>query len=127
MSHNQTYQSYQTEDAVSVWLSLRCNKSYISNVYFFSVQFQHVALPNSPQSSRERLQNLSRALAERYKLHGHNGSRQRSATFYLLIDLMYFFDLYHEQQYDEALDVNISCFAVVFDILVKTNAVPFVT
>ena len=40
---------------------------------------------------------------------------------------MYFFDLYHEQQYDEALDVNISCFAVVFDILVKTNAVPFVT
>lgn len=66
---------------------------------------QHVSLPNSPQSSRERLQNLSRALAERYKSHGHSGSRERSATFYLLIDLMYFFDMHHEKQYDGALDV----------------------
>jgi len=66
---------------------------------------QHVALPNTPQSSRERLQILSRSIAERYKMRGHSGSRHRSATFYLLIDLMYFFDLYHEKQFDEALTV----------------------
>ncbi|XP_002164359.1 nuclear pore complex protein Nup93 [Hydra vulgaris] len=65
---------------------------------------QLVPLANSPQSSRERIQILARSVAERYKTHGHNGSRTRSSTFYLLIDLMYFFDLYHEQQFDTALD-----------------------
>lgn len=66
---------------------------------------QLVSLANSPQSSRERIQTLSRSIAERYKTRGHNGSRMRSSTFYLLLDLMYYFDLYHEQQYDSSLDV----------------------
>lgn len=66
---------------------------------------QLVSLANSPQSSRERIQTLARSVAERYKVHGHNGTRIKSATFYLLIDLMYFFDLYHDHQFDAALDV----------------------
>jgi len=66
---------------------------------------QLVALANSPQSSRERIQTLSRTIAERYKSSGHNGTRVKSSTFYLLIDLMYFFDLYHGHQFDAALDV----------------------
>lgn len=66
---------------------------------------QLVALANSPQSSRERIQTLSRTIAERYKTSGHNGTRVKSSTFYLLIDLMYFFDLYHGHQFDAALDV----------------------
>ena len=38
---------------------------------------------------------------------------------------MYFFDLYHEQQYDEALDVNVFFrFTVVFDMLVKPIPYP---
>jgi len=66
---------------------------------------QMVSLASSPQSSRERLQNLARTVAERYKTRGHNGTRTRSSTFYLLIDVMYFFDLYHENQHETALDV----------------------
>lgn len=66
---------------------------------------QFVALANSPQSSRERLQTVARSIAERYKARGHNGSRLRSSTFYLLIDLMFFFDLYNQKQHDGALDV----------------------
>lgn len=66
---------------------------------------QLVSLANSPQSSRERIQALSRSVAERYKTCGHNGSRINSSTFYLLIDLMYFFDLYHDHQFDASLDV----------------------
>ena len=78
-------------------------KNGILNFFLFKL----VPLANSPQSSRERIQILARSVAERYKTRGHNGSRSRSSTFYLLIDLMYFFDLYHEQQFDTALDVSI--------------------
>ena len=66
---------------------------------------QFVSLANSPQSSRERIQTLSRGIAERYRTCGHNGTRVRSSTFYLLIDLMYFFDLFHGHQFDAALEV----------------------
>eukprot|EP00111_Clytia_hemisphaerica_P020577 TCONS_00060599-protein len=66
---------------------------------------QFVALANSPKSSRERIQTMARGIAERYKTRGHDGSRSRSSTFYLLVDLMFFFDLYHQKQNEEALDV----------------------
>ena len=49
---------------------------------------------------------MARAIAERYKTRGHDGSRTRSSTFYLLVDLMFFFDLYHQKQNEEALDVS---------------------
>ena len=48
---------------------------------------------------------MARSIAERYKTRGHDGSRTKSATFYLLVDLMFFFDLFHQKQNEEALDV----------------------
>jgi len=41
----------------------------------------------------------------RYKSQSHEGTRQTNATFYLLLDLMSFFEQYHRQQYDSALDI----------------------
>lgn len=32
-------------------------------------------------------------------------SKQVSGTFYLLLDLLTFFDQYHSEQYDQALDI----------------------
>ena len=77
-----------------------------STTFHIILFFQFLSLANSPQSSRERIQTVARSIAERYKTRGHNGTRTRSSTFYLLIDLMYFFDLYHQKQNDNALDVS---------------------
>ena len=43
----------------------------------------------------------------RYKTQGNNASRIRSNTFYLLCDLIQFFDLYHLNQMDDAFEVNL--------------------
>eukprot|EP00794_Sanderia_malayensis_P018802 gene18802-20696_t len=66
---------------------------------------QVVSLSCGPNSARERLACVARTIAERYKTYGHNGSKTKSSTFYLLLDLMYFFDLYHSSQHKQALDV----------------------
>ena len=66
-------------------------------------------MANSPKSSRERIQTVARSIAERYKTRGHDGSRTKSATFYLLVDLMFFFDLFHQKQNEEALNVIHLC------------------
>ena len=42
----------------------------------------------------------------RYRTLGHTASQSRISTFYLLLDLMQFFDLYHAGQLDTALDVS---------------------
>jgi len=42
----------------------------------------------------------------RYRLLCHNASQSRIGTFFLLLDLMQFFDLYHANQLDTALDVS---------------------
>ena len=42
----------------------------------------------------------------RYRALGHTASQSRISTFFLLLDLMHFFDLYHAGQLDFALDVS---------------------
>ena len=44
----------------------------------------------------------------RYRTLGHTASQSRISTFFLLLDLMQFFDLYHAGQLDTALDVSLT-------------------
>lgn len=44
----------------------------------------------------------------RYKTQGHSGTPGTSATFYLILDVMTFFDTFHTNKYQEALDVGIT-------------------
>ena len=70
-------------------------------------QLSHVASsPSPPHSDRERLQTLAITIAERYRNQGHNAGRQLSQTFFLLLDIMQFFDHYHSKRIDIALDVS---------------------
>ncbi len=66
-----------------------------------------VSSPGSAHSDRERLQGLAVAIAERYKQLGHGASRSLSQTFYLLLDIMQFFDHYHNKRIDVAFDVSV--------------------
>ncbi|KAK3744462.1 hypothetical protein QZH41_012886 [Actinostola sp. cb2023] len=66
---------------------------------------QVVSTPGGAQSPRDRFQNLAVTIADRYRQLGHNASQSRISTFYLLLDLMQFFDLYHANQLDTALDM----------------------
>ncbi len=92
-----------------------------------------------PDSKRTRLETLALKLAEkvlkflvkyflsfdnminllnRYCGHGCNASSDVSQTFYLLFDLMTFFDYYYNQQYNDALDVRIYLFNIC--LLIET-------
>ncbi|XP_020602897.1 nuclear pore complex protein Nup93-like [Orbicella faveolata] len=66
---------------------------------------QVVSTSSGLQSPRDRLQTLAVDLAQRYRTLGHTASQSRTSTFFLLLDLMQFFDLYHAGQLDTALDV----------------------
>ncbi|CAH3176978.1 unnamed protein product [Porites lobata] len=66
---------------------------------------QVVASPSGLQSPRDRLQTMAFDLAQRYRTLGHTASQSRISTFYLLLDLMQFFDLFHAGQLDTAFDV----------------------
>lgn len=65
---------------------------------------QVVAQPAIAESKRDRLQRQSVEIAKRYRTLGHNASKEVIATFYLLLDLMTFFDLFHSKKFDEAID-----------------------
>ncbi|XP_040572118.1 nuclear pore complex protein Nup93 [Lepeophtheirus salmonis] len=56
------------------------------------------------ESRRDRLQRKAVDIAKRYRANGHTASRETIATFFLLLDLMTFFDLYHMKKYDDAID-----------------------
>ncbi|KAI1890011.1 hypothetical protein AGOR_G00168810 [Albula goreensis] len=64
-----------------------------------------VAQVSAPQSNKERLKNMALAIAERYRSHGIAGEKSVDSTFYLLLDLMTFFDEYHAGHIDRAYDV----------------------
>ncbi|XP_041375379.1 nuclear pore complex protein Nup93-like isoform X2 [Gigantopelta aegis] len=66
---------------------------------------QVIAQPGTPQSSRTRLKNLAINLAERYRSMGNQGTQSNTDTFYLLLDLITFFDLYHTENMDHAFEV----------------------
>ncbi len=50
--------------------------------------------------------------------HGCNASSDVSQTFYLLLDLMTFFDYYYNQQYNDALDEKFYLFNIC--LLIET-------
>ncbi|GFT86490.1 nuclear pore protein [Trichonephila clavipes] len=39
-----------------------------------------------------------------YRMHGHTANPETTGTFFLLLDLMAFFNYYHNNQYVDALD-----------------------
>lgn len=65
---------------------------------------QVVHLAPVPGSTRERLQILAEELAFRYVGDSFKCSRQIYTTFYILKDLLNFFDHYHNGQYVLALE-----------------------
>jgi len=72
---------------------------------------QVLSQPPAPQSNKDRLRQLALTIAQRYRELGQEGSRHTANTFYLLLDLMTFFDLYHtnkiEQAYNVIQDLNL--------------------
>ncbi|XP_059162487.1 nuclear pore complex protein Nup93-like [Physella acuta] len=66
---------------------------------------QVVALAPSPLSTRERLQTIAVNMAERYSSLGHEATQMTTKTFYLLLDLLTFFDYCHAGAINDALKV----------------------
>ena len=66
---------------------------------------QVVSEPSISESRRDRLQRQAVDVAKRYRSLGHTASKDPTAAFFLLLDLMTFFDAFHSQQYDDALDI----------------------
>uniref|UniRef100_A0A3Q2P717 Nuclear pore complex protein Nup93 n=1 Tax=Fundulus heteroclitus TaxID=8078 RepID=A0A3Q2P717_FUNHE len=64
-----------------------------------------IAQVSAPQSNKERLKNTAVAIAERYRSQGTAAEKSVNSTFYLLLDLMTFFDEYHAGHLDRAYDV----------------------
>ncbi|KAG9509062.1 Nuclear pore complex protein Nup93, partial [Fragariocoptes setiger] len=67
-------------------------------------------------SSRDRLEIIAMKIADRYCEPNINAPRDTAGTFYLLLDLMTFFNYYHNGQDNEALDT-----------IQKLNLLPFIT
>ncbi|UYV77860.1 NUP93, partial [Cordylochernes scorpioides] len=55
-------------------------------------------------SNRNRLEAYALGIAERYRTLDHHGDPQVTDTFFLLLDLMTFFNQYHQKQSTQALD-----------------------
>uniref|UniRef100_A0A3Q3VPM4 Nuclear pore complex protein Nup93 n=1 Tax=Mola mola TaxID=94237 RepID=A0A3Q3VPM4_MOLML len=64
-----------------------------------------IAQVSAPQSNKERLKNTAVAIAERYRSLSIAAEKSTDSTFYLLLDLMTFFDEYHAGHVDRAYDV----------------------
>uniref|UniRef100_A0A1A8MD62 Nuclear pore complex protein Nup93 n=4 Tax=Nothobranchius TaxID=28779 RepID=A0A1A8MD62_9TELE len=64
-----------------------------------------IAQVSAPQSNKERLKNTAVAIAERYRSQGVAAEKTVNSTFYLLLDLMTFFDEYHTGHVDRAYNV----------------------
>ncbi|KAK1163612.1 nuclear pore complex protein Nup93 isoform X1 [Acipenser oxyrinchus oxyrinchus] len=64
-----------------------------------------VSQVSAPQSNKERLKNMALSIAERYRTQGISAEKSVDSTFYLLLDLITFFDEYHAAHVDRAYDV----------------------
>ena len=64
---------------------------------------QVISLPPVPESRRDRLQRQAVEVAKRYRATGLSATEDGS--FFLLLDLMTFFDMFHCKKMDEALDI----------------------
>jgi len=72
-------------------------------------QISHVVTDvNAPNSARDRLKQMVFSIAMRYKTEVHTSlkpvKKSTISTFYLLTDLMTFFDLYHSENWELAFD-----------------------
>lgn len=65
-----------------------------------------VAERKAEGSKRERLELFTLKLAERLCNEGNTADKETIGVFYLLLDLMTFFDYYHSKLYNDALDVS---------------------
>lgn len=94
--------SGQYEDAVKLYDST----SRYGKVLEILTKLLSEVLPGrrSDKSERDKLENLAVKIANRYCEPEINAPRDIAGTFYLLIDLMTFFNYFHSQQYSEALD-----------------------
>lgn len=102
------------EDAVKLYDLAKCHEKVLD---LLVKMLGNVASQASvKQSRRDRLYKMAVSVAERYKNVGNDASRLTTATFYLLLDVMTFFDLYHANKHQDALDV-----------LRKLKLVPFQT
>ena len=66
---------------------------------------QVVSEPSVPESRRCRLQRHAVEIACRYRSIGHTASHDATAAFFLLLDLMTFFDAFHAQLFKDALEI----------------------
>ena len=94
--------SGQYEDAVKLYDST----SKYGKVLEILTKLLSEVLPGrkSDKSERGKLENLALKIANRYCEPEINAPREIAGTFYLLLDLMTFFNYYHSNQYAEALD-----------------------
>ena len=81
---------------------------------------QVISLPPVPESRRNRLQKQAIDIAKRYRANGFTASQEGS--FFLLLDLMTFFDLFHSKKADDALQI-IAKIKVSFDKNYRTNQI----
>lgn len=94
--------SGQYEDAVKLYDST----SRYGKVLEILSRLLSEVLPGrkSERSERDKLEDLAVKIANRYCEPEINAPRDIAGTFYLLLDLMTFFNYYHSNQYSEALD-----------------------
>jgi len=71
-----------------------------------SMMSQVVHQVNRPGSLRSRLQELAEIITSQYRGQQINSSPDTASTFFLLRDLLVFFDQYHAQEYHQALEVS---------------------
>lgn len=64
---------------------------------------QVISQPSVLESRRDRLQRKAVEIAKRYRSLGSSASRESTSSFYLLLDLMTFFDFYHAKKLEDAL------------------------
>jgi len=71
------------------------------------VELQHASRKSEEDSPRTRIQAIALILAERYQVQQPEfGNRLVLTTFFLLVDLMTFFDEFHARRTENALTVN---------------------
>ena len=80
---------------------------------------QVISLPPVPESRRNRLQKQAIEIAKRYRANGFTASEE--ASFFLLLDLMTFFDLFHSKKADDALQIIAKIKVSHINILLKPN------
>jgi len=90
------------EDAVTLYdLASKPDQALKVLIRLVALNVTKNPLPDSP---RLRIQRLALSIAERYHRSPPNVlNKSASSTFFILVDLMTFFDEYHAQRYDNAL------------------------